>query len=280
MFVVRRHELTDESWAVIEPFLAPPRMGRPVRDRRQVVNGILWKLSTGAAWRDLPERYGPWKTVYERFRRWSADGTWDRLLAHVQQHSDAAGAVDWTVVCVDSTTVRAHQHAAGAPKKGQDWPGEALGRSRGGLTTKIHLACDGEGRPLAFTLTAGNVNDCTQFEQVMARIRIQRCGPGRPRTRPERVAADKGYSSTKIRTYLRRRGIKAAIPERIDQINGRIRRGESLCRLDRAAYRRRNVVERCFNKLKHNKALATRYDKRARHYQALVTLACLKLWLP
>lgn len=103
---------------------------------------------------------------------------------------------------------------------------------------------------------------------------------GRPRTRPERVAADKGYSSTKIRTYLRRRGIKAAIPERIDQINGRIRRGESLCRLDRAAYRRRNVVERCFNKLKHNKALATRYDKRARHYQALVTLACLKLWLP
>ncbi len=84
----------------------------------------------------------------------------------------------------------------------------------------------------------------------MARIRIQRCGPGRPRTRPERVAADKGYSSTKIRTYLRRRGIKAAIPERIDQINGRIRRGESLCRLDRAAYRRRNVVERCFNKLK------------------------------
>ncbi len=75
------------------------------------------------------------------------------------------------------------------------------------------MARDGEGRPLAFTLTAGNVNDCTQFEQVMARIRIQRCGPGRPRTRPERVAADKGYSSTKIRTYLRRRGIKAAIPE-------------------------------------------------------------------
>ncbi|WP_399167750.1 transposase, partial [Streptomyces sp. PsTaAH-130] len=61
--MVRRHELTDESWAVIEPLLAPPRMGRPVRDRRQVVNGILWKLSTGAAWRDLPERYGPWKTV-------------------------------------------------------------------------------------------------------------------------------------------------------------------------------------------------------------------------
>lgn len=87
-----------------------------------MVNGILWKLSTGAAWRDLPERYGPWKTAYERFRRRSADGTWDRLLAHVQQHCDAVGSVDWTVTCVDSTTVRAHQHAAGARKGG---PGRA-----------------------------------------------------------------------------------------------------------------------------------------------------------
>lgn len=107
----------------------------------------------------------------------------------------------------------------------------------------------------------------------MARISIARCGPGRPRTRPEQIVADKGYSSTKIRSYLR--GIKAAIPERIDQINGCIRRGESLCWLDRAAYRRRNVVERCFNKLKHNNALATCYDKLARNYQALVTIACL-----
>lgn len=232
---------------MIEPLLAPPRMGRPVRDRRQVVNGILWKLSTGVHRGCLagPVRaVWPVEAVYERFRRWSADGTWDRLLAHFQEHSDAVGAVDWTVACVDSTTARAHQHAAGARRGGQDWPGEALGRSRGGLTTKIHLACDGEGRPLAFTLTAGNVNDCTQFEQVMARIRVQRCGPGRPRTRPERVAADKGCSSTRIRTYLRRRGIKAAIPERIDQINGPIRRGESPSRLGRAAYRRRNVVER------------------------------------
>ncbi len=168
----------------------------------------------------------------------------------------------------------------GGPKRGQSWPGEAIGRSRGGLTTKIHLACDGQGRPLAFTLTAGNVNDCTQFEPVMSRIRIARCGPGRPRTRPGRVVADKGYSSRKIRDDLRRRGIKAAIPERIDQINGRVRRGESLCRLDRPAYRRRNVVERCFNRLKHNKALATRYDKRAHHYKAMVTIACLRLCLP
>lgn len=102
----------------------------------------------------------------------------------------------------------------------------------------------------------------------------------RPRTRPERVVADKGYSSAKIRSYLRRRGIKAVIPERIDQINCRLCRGENLCGLDRAAYRRRNVVGRCFNKLKHHKALATRYDKRARHCKAMVTHACLLLWPP
>lgn len=82
-----------ESWAAIGPLLAPSRMGRPVRDRQQVVNGILWKLSTGATWRDLPERYGPRTTVYERFRCWSAEGTWDRPLARVQQHRDAVGAV-------------------------------------------------------------------------------------------------------------------------------------------------------------------------------------------
>ncbi|GAA0446032.1 hypothetical protein GCM10010361_07340 [Streptomyces olivaceiscleroticus] len=90
----------------------------------------------------------------------------------------------------------------------------------------------------------------------------------------------KGYSSTQIRAYLRGRGIRAAIPGRIDQINGRIRRREGRCRLNRAAYRRRNVVERCFNRLEHDKALATRYDKRARPYQAMVTLACLRLRLP
>ncbi|NYD51629.1 transposase [Actinomadura luteofluorescens] len=83
-----------------------------------MINGILWKVRTGADWRDVPERYGPWQTLYQRFRRWSRDGTWERLLAHVQVHDDAIGVVDWSAVCVDSTIVRAHQHAAGARKKG------------------------------------------------------------------------------------------------------------------------------------------------------------------
>lgn len=114
-----KRELTDEQWAQLEPLLPPqkPRTGRPNADHRRVVEGILWVLRTGAPWRDLPERYGPWRTVYARFTRWQRDGTWDRLLAHVQTKSDAVGEIAWEV-SIDSTTVRAHQHAAGARKKG------------------------------------------------------------------------------------------------------------------------------------------------------------------
>ena len=116
--MVGRGELTDAAWAAIEPLL--PRSGgrgKPWADHRRVINGILWKLRTGAPWRDLPERYGPWQTCYDRFVRWRRDGTWDRLLAHAQTKSDAVGEVVWEV-SVDSTAVRAHQHAAGARKKG------------------------------------------------------------------------------------------------------------------------------------------------------------------
>jgi transposase len=117
---VRRHELSDGAWARIEPLLpAHPGQGGRWRDHRQVVNGIVWKIRTGADWRDIPERYGPWQTLCQRFRRWSADGTWDRLLEHVQIHDDAIGEVDMTGVCVDSTIVRAHQHSAGARKTGR-----------------------------------------------------------------------------------------------------------------------------------------------------------------
>ncbi len=112
--MVRRGELTDEAWAQIEPLLPEyGRRGGRWRDHRTVVDGILWKLRTGAPWRDLPERYGPWQTCFDRFVRWRRDGTWDRLLSHAQTKSDAVGEVEW-LVSVDSTVIRAHQHAAGA----------------------------------------------------------------------------------------------------------------------------------------------------------------------
>jgi transposase len=112
--MVRRGQLSDTAWAASAPLLPPDgRRGRPWADHRRVIDGILWKVRTGAPWRDLPERYGPWQTCYERLVRWRRDGTWERLLAHVQSESDAVCDV-LVEVSLDSTVVRAHQHATGA----------------------------------------------------------------------------------------------------------------------------------------------------------------------
>ncbi|MEU9750019.1 IS5 family transposase, partial [Streptomyces niveus] len=127
----------------------------------------------------------------------------------------------------------------------------------------------------------GNTNDCTQFTAVMDAIRVPRLGPGRPRNRPDRVLGDKGYSSKAIRTWLRRRGIAHTIPERADQNRNRLRRGSLGGRppaFDKQLYKRRNVVERCFNRLKQWRGIATRYDKTAESYQAAVALASLLMW--
>ncbi|MFJ2297008.1 IS5 family transposase [Streptomyces sp. NPDC087894] len=275
---MRRHELSDAEWAFVEPLLPRSERGRRRLDDRTVLNGIVWKFRTGVAWRDVPERYGSWATLHTRFRRWAKDGTFERMLRAAQAKADAAGDIEW-LVSVDSTIVRAHQHAAGAGKRGLRSPG--LGRSRGGLTSKIHLACDALGRPLAFTVTSGNTNDCRQFTAVMEVIRVPRLGPGRPRARPDHVIGDKGYSSKAIRSWLRRRNIRHTIPERSDQIRSRLRRGGHGRRppaFDKQVYKRRNVVERCFNRLKQWRGIATRYDKTAESYQAAVTLASLLMW--
>ncbi|MFJ7258255.1 IS5 family transposase [Streptomyces sp. NPDC098085] len=272
----RRHELSDVEWEFVRPLLPASLRGRKRLDDRTVLNGIVRKFRTGVGWRDVPEQYGPWATLHTRFRRWALDGTFDRMLRAAQAKADAAGGIDW-LVSVDSTAVRAHQHAAGARKGGSS----ALGRSRGGLTSKIHLACDALGRPLAFTVTGGNTNDCTQFTAVMDAIRVPRLGPGRPRIRPDHVLGDKGYSSKATRVWLRQRGVGHTIPERADQIRNRLRRG---CRggrppaFDKQLHKQRNVVERCFNRLKQWCGIATRYDKTAESYQAAVALASLLMW--
>jgi transposase len=130
-------------------------------------------------------------------------------------------------------------------------------------------------------LTSGNTNDCTMFVQVITGIRMPRPG-GRGWTRPQRVIADKAYSTRAIRTYLRRRRITATIPERRDQQANRRRRGSAGGRppaFDPTAYRRRNVVERCFNRFKHYRAIATRYDKTAQSYQGWLDLVTTLMWL-
>ncbi|MFJ3091413.1 IS5 family transposase [Streptomyces sp. NPDC086838] len=289
-----RGDLTNHEWSLLEPHLpALGGWGGRWNDHRTVLNGILFRVRTGVPWRDLPERYGSWKTVYERHRLWSADGTWDRILQAVQADADLAGRIDWGMVGVDSTSCRARQHAAGArktrprvPKKRttprHHRPDEGLGRSRGGLTSKIHLAGEGGCRPMALLVTPGQWGDAPQMIEVLDRVRVPRPLGGRPRTRPDHVSGDKAYSSRRNRRYLRRRRIKHTIPEPKDQRANRRRKGSAGGRpagFDRDHYRRRNEVERTINRLKNSRAVATRYDKRAYVFHGTVTAAAVRLWL-
>jgi len=122
-----RHELSDAQWKRLRPLLPAqkPATGRPAKDHRTIVNAILWRLATGVPWRDLPARYGPWQSVYTRFRRWQRAGVWERVLAALQAAGDARGDLDWDLHFVDGTVVRAHQHAAGAKKGAASTPSAA-----------------------------------------------------------------------------------------------------------------------------------------------------------
>ena len=201
-------------------------MGHPLNDPRSLVNGILWVLHTGAPWRDLPERNGPWETVFGRFNAWRKDGTWSRIVTSLLDELDDQGRIDHDLWCIDGSVIRASRAAAGAGKKTDrsqpagrakvvqtEEPSDyALGRSRGGFGTKVHLVCDRKGFILALRITAGQVHESKAFEGTMAR-RLIPDRRGRRRW-PDRLAADKGYSYPRIRIWCNKRRIKAMIPIR------------------------------------------------------------------
>ena len=186
----------------------------------------------------------------------------------MQEQADEGSLLDWEIHSVDGTVIRAHQHAAGAA--GSDAEREALGRSQGGFSTKVHVRAEGQGKPMTFVLTPGQRHEAVAFERLMEQGAVKRPGRGRPRLRPRRVVGDKGYSSRKIRQYLRRRGVRMTIPHKTNERRGRF---------DRAVYRMRNLVERLINRLKQFRRVATRYEKRGVNYLGMLLLAAIKLWL-
>jgi len=245
-----RYELTDHEWTTIQPMLPnKPRGVARVNDRR-VLNGIFWVLGSGAPWRDLPETFGPYTTCYNRIVRWRRAGVWARIM------NALAGAHDTAVQMIDTSIVRVHQHGACITRNRR----QSMGRSRGGLTSKIHALVDTNGLPIRLALTAGEAHDNLLAGSLLCRLKTG-----------SMLLADRGYDADWIRALVTERRAWANIPPRSN-------RNEPTC-FSPHLYRARNLVERFFNKIKQCRRVATRYDKLAANYLAFVQLASIRLWL-
>ncbi|NNA00364.1 IS5 family transposase [Pseudomonas lundensis] len=270
--MAKRYELPDAAWDLVaDIFTKNQRTGRPRADDRLMLNGILWVLCSGAAWRDMPERFGPWSTIYQRFRGWRDCGAFDQMLKRLHIRLNEQGLIDLETWMIDSTAVRATRASSGAGKRGFEEPQDhALGRSRGGLTTKIHMLCDANGVPLRFLLSGGQASDIAYAQPLLD----QACIPslrGRPRKRCRWLLADKGYDAEALRQYCDRYRMQPVIPLR--SMKRKTKPG--LPRLfDRPKYRQRNIIERMFGWLKENRRIVTRLDKLATSFAAMVSLAC------
>ena len=228
----------------------PGDCGVTAKGNRLFTEAVLWMGRTGAPWRDLPPKFGPWHNVYVRFARWRDKGVWQRISTAVSQDPDMEELM------IDSTIVRAHQHAAGAQKKSG---AQAIGRSRGGPSTKIHAAVDALGNPVRVILTAGQQADITQADALIAGFVA------------ESVLADKGYDADAFVVKITSQGAHAVIPPRSNRTEQRS--------VDWHVYKDRNLVERFFNRLKQFRRVATRYDKLDTSFLCFILLACSVIWL-
>jgi len=244
-----RYELIDFEWSLICPVLPAKSRGVPRVDDRRVLNGIFWVLRSGAPWRDLPNCYGPYTTCYNRFNRWRKAGIWDNIPAAMTDRRD-------DVQMLDMSVVRVHQHASCIKKRESN----CTGRSRGGLTTNIHAVVDAKGLPLRLALSAGQDHDSLLARDLLTELRYNGM-----------LLADRAYDSDATRELVRQRGTWASIPPQRNRKN-------PIC-FSRHVYRDRNHVERFFNRIKHCRRIATRYDKLAANFLAFIKLAAIRLWL-
>src|SRR3954462_14260535 len=225
-----RMGIRDDQWDRIKDIL-PGRAGHvgvTARNNRLFIDAVLYRYRTGIPWRDLPEKYGDFRNVHRRFSRWAEKGIWAKLLPVLSQQADTE------YVMIDSTVVRAHQHSAGAV--GRDPNQQAIGRSRGGLSTKIHAVTDALGNPTRFLLTPGQAHDL-----VGSNVLLTDLSAGA-------VIADKAYDADdRVVQPLKQAGIEAVIPPRSQRRTAR--------KYDRELYKARHLIENFFCKLKHFAAL-------------------------
>ena len=188
-----RYELTDYEWAAIKPMLPNKPRGVPRVNDRRVLNGIFWVLRSGAPWRDLPDNFGPYTTCYNRFVRWRRAGVWGWIINALAATHDAA------VQMIDTSIIRVHQHGACITRNRR----QSMGRSRGGLTSKIHAVVDTNGLPVRLALTAGEAHDNRLAGKLLSRLKSGTM-----------LLADRGYDADWIRALAAARGVWANIPPR------------------------------------------------------------------
>ena len=255
----RLYLLTEEQFQQINRCLPPEDQGRgrpPKISNRDALEGVLHILRTGTPWRDLSAAYGHWHTIYMRWWRWIERGIWPTLLKMLKRLK----GLSLRIVFADSTLVRAHHHAAGALRR---YGNQSLGRSRGGLTTKIHVLCTSESDALEVRLTPGQAGDAPTGEVL---IDTMDCRDG-----IAQAVMDKAYDSNTIRAQLNSKGIEPVIPPKANRVD--------FITYDHQSYQQRKQVERLINKLKQFRRVATRYEKLSSTFLAFVTLGFIVIML-
>lgn len=277
-----RHRFNEQTWSKIYAELKriPNIHVGNEKKSRNFVEGVHWILRTGAPWRDLPAEFGKWNSVFKRFGRWSDEEIWEQLHHRMIQEPD----MEWLLI--DSTVVRAHPSAAGAPRQKQE-DGEvepsdqineiktdkdieqaeirknqqkqALGKSVGGFSTKIHVVVDALGNPLRLILTGGEAGDAPQAIPLLEGFDF------------EKVMADRAYDTNQLLLYLEECNGEAVIPSKKNRIIQR--------KHDKHLYKARHLVECYINKLKQYRRAFSRFDKYAVRYMGFLSLASALIWL-
>jgi transposase len=247
-----RTMLTDEHWSKLSTIMHETGRVYKKTEHRKTMEGILYRMRVGCPWRDLPDYFGDWSAVFRRFNLWSKKGIMVKLYKALIDEPDT----EWEFI--DGSIVKAHQHSTGAATTDP----ESIGKSRGGNTTKIHMAVDSYGLPIDFILSGGEVHDSQKAIELIEKLPIA-----------EVLTADKGYDSEEIREKIREKGMRPNIPRRKNSKTDNTD-------IDWCLYKYRHLVENVFARIKHYRAVATRYDKLDRNYCSVVALACSMIWLP
>jgi len=243
--------LTDELWSRLREIMHEYEIyDKP--NLRMTVEGMLYRMRVGCPWRDLPSMFGCWNSIYKKFNRWSLKGKLVSIFKALVSEPD----LEWEFV--DGSIVKAHQHSTGAASEGE----QAIGKSVAGNTTKIHMAVDAYGLPIDFEITGGEVHDCKVAPEFIAKLPAS-----------EYTIADRGYDKEELRQLIRDKQSIPIIPRKSNSTMGNND-------IDWYLYKCRHLVENVFARLKHFRAIATRYDKLKRNYASTLALAYGYLWLP